>query len=199
MYDFVLILATDEEFHLAIASNAVKLHHHHIWQHIPLESCSVNIIMEYRPWTQQDLSLLYNLRISHPNLPWYKITEMYQDEAFAIRGRDALSAKWASLNRQKAIPPLGADTVVVAITQVACDTTTEAFQESQEATKPWDGLATDSLNQSNPLETDLWQGRELAISSEPVSGYLANHGKQGPNFSLPSNICGNHECLNGRQ
>lgn len=93
MYDFVLILATDEGFHLAIASNAVKLHHHHIWQHTLLESCSVNIIIEYQQWTQQDLSLLYNLRVSYPNLLWYKITEMYQDEAFAIRSRNALLAK----------------------------------------------------------------------------------------------------------
>ena len=193
IYDFVLILATDEGFHLAIASNAVKLHHHHIWQHTPLALCSVNIIMEYRPWTQQDLSLLYNLRVSHPNLPWYKITEMYQDKAFAIWSRNTLSAKWAFLNRQKVIPPLGVDTAIVAITQVACNTMTKVFQKSQKATEPWDGIAADSLNQGNPLETDLWQGRELAISSELVSGYLANPGEQGPNFSLPSNACGNHE------
>lgn len=82
---------------------------------------------------------------------------------------------------------------------MACDTTIEAFQESQEATEPWNGLATDSLDQGNPLETDLRQGRELAISSKLVSRYLANPGEQGPNFSLLSNACGNHECLNGRQ
>lgn len=28
---------------------------------------------------------------------------------------------------------------------------------------------------------------------------MANPGEQKPNFSLPSNVCGNHECLNGRQ
>lgn len=52
---------------------------------------------------------------------------MNQDKIFAVWSRNALSAKWVSFNHQKAIPPLRIDTAVVAITQVACNTTTEIF------------------------------------------------------------------------
>ncbi len=72
----------------------------------------------YRPWTQQDLSLLYNLRVTHPNSTWDQITEMYQSQDLAGRSRtsDALPAKWSTLNRQQAAPLHEADTAVVAIT-----------------------------------------------------------------------------------
>ena len=29
-YDFVLVLATDSRCHLAVARNAIRIHHHHV-------------------------------------------------------------------------------------------------------------------------------------------------------------------------
>lgn len=77
---------------------------------------------------------------------------------------------------------------------------TEVSQKSQEAIGPWNRLATDSIDQGNPPETDLGQGGQLAIGSEQISKYsLVNSSEQGLNFFLSSLARGNHGYLDGRQ
>lgn len=155
----------------------------------------------YQTWTQDELMLLYNLRVNHPSLTWEQITTMYQTHVSGGRNRtsDALAAKWRNTcNGQQATSP-NEDTATFAISRVTCDA-----QTSQEARGPWVGLGTDSIAQGNPLETEIWQGGHLATGSDQAAAYSqADSSEQGPNLFLPSSVThgarGNDECLNDQQ
>lgn len=68
---------------------------------------------------------------------------------------DRLLTKWGTLNRQQVTLSHEANTAIVAIIRVACNTMTEVLSKSQKIIGPWNGLATNSIDQDNLWKMDL--------------------------------------------